>query len=184
MSSDLKTIAEAGRFRLTRDESYEAERFKGEELPWLLQIPCQARHICKHSDELLAAYVTVHTRARRLEAVEGVISHDAFIEGEGIYLFPPKLIDEVAEIMGARRRRRISEYERQRLAALSKQYGFRPENHIVESDLSVQISTLGENVTLDTPWASDSKTGRFMGLYWRSRQSAAPTDGEAETACV
>lgn len=41
---------------------------------------------------LLVVYVTVHTRARRLEVVEGVIAHDAFAEGEGIYLFRPDAV--------------------------------------------------------------------------------------------
>jgi hypothetical protein len=142
MHADLKPIADAGRFRLARDESNDAERFKGEELPWLLQIPCQRGHIYKHSDELLAVYVTTQPRAMKLEALEGVIAHDAFAEGEGIYLFRPELIEKVAGIMKAKRKRRMSEEQRQRLIENTRRYRFQAQGNAAGSQITAQISTL------------------------------------------
>ncbi len=112
------------RYRITYEESFWAERpeFRQDEEPWLQIIPCRNGHIYPWGGTKLAACTTtsgpVANRLRTLPSVE--VAQDG-ADGVNV-VFNVAHFEVVAEIMRPRRRRWVSETERQRLAELSRRY--------------------------------------------------------------
>jgi len=72
-------------------------------------------------------------------------------------LFPADKLDEVADLLKLRRRRRMSERERQRLAGLGRAYRFQLRRHGFQNDSGALGATIGPKVdpgSLPTPKAA------------------------------
>ncbi len=105
-----------GRYRLELDESARIDRSQ-EPKDWCIQIPCKHGHIGVHSDKELRAYC----KATRLFArLTDITSARVIQEGdkEIAIAFHPTHLDEVAELLKARRKRVVTEEELQRLASI------------------------------------------------------------------
>jgi hypothetical protein len=77
----------------------------------------------------------------RREAGHGVRA-DFHFDGEAVLYFPPAAIHTVADLAGARKKRRLSEEHRGRLAEAGKAHQFKPKNYGSngeenEADLSI-----------------------------------------------
>lgn len=120
-------------FKVTMEESFYADRgarARGDD-PWLQIIPGRRGHVYPWDGSRLAATTAkAGVTAKRLKALPwGEVYTDG---SDGVtVLFPADRLDEVAELLLLKRRRRISERERQRLSELSKRHGFQPRTHIV-----------------------------------------------------
>ena len=118
---DLKTLA-GKRYRLQYDESRQGR----EESPWLLIVPCRYGHIYPHSAELLGIAINTRAMGHKLAKLPGVTVLQEADDGFNLAC-PPKLFAAVAKIMGARRKKQVSEAERNRLAAMGKATRIRPK---------------------------------------------------------
>ena len=113
-------------FRIEYEESYYAERTKKTlEDPWLMIMLCQHGHICPWGDNLLAACTdkngSVANRLRKHPLI--TITQDA---DDGVNaLFDVKHFDEIAAIMKPKRRRQVSEAERERLRQMGAKHHFK-----------------------------------------------------------
>ncbi len=87
-------------------------------------IPGKFGEIYWHSDNRLAVQVNSGKLMSRVSKLKGV---ETFVEGdgEGIYLFSLDMLDTIAEIIKARRRRQVSEKERERLAQIGFKLGWK-----------------------------------------------------------
>ena len=114
------------RYRVRYEESYYVEhgsRAWGDD-PWLQVIPCDLGHIFPHGGNLLAASTNRRgATAKKLMALPGVTVHQDGDDGVTV-LFPVESFDQVAALMRPKRRRVVSEAERQRLRLLGAKYGF------------------------------------------------------------
>jgi hypothetical protein len=113
-------------YRVRYEESYHAQYGPRAYTvdPWLMIIPCQHGHIYPQGGNMLAS--STHkpgATAKRLKAIQGVTLHQDGADGVTV-LFPVDHFDAVAEIMRPRRRRVVSESERERLRILGAKYGF------------------------------------------------------------
>ena len=105
----------AGRFRFGYEESYQAERpdLRKAEAAWLTIIPCRVgARIFPWGGRTLAAYCTA-AKARTLDQIPGV----AMVQGgprcpEATLTFDVDLLDRVADVLGARRPRHLSDEQR------------------------------------------------------------------------
>jgi hypothetical protein len=112
---DLKALAE-GKFRITLDESAEVDPSR-EERPWYYRIPCKFGHIGLWTKTELSACAVGRVMPGKLMAIPGVRvvqrgDHEVQVA------FPPDLLDEVATLLHARRKRRISDETRERLRVM------------------------------------------------------------------
>ena len=112
------------RFKVEYEESYYAEYGPNARVedPWLMIIPCQHGHICPWGDSLLAACTNFAGRiAKRVRGLPFVtVAQDG---DDGINAtFDVKHFDEVAEIMKPRRRRRLSEAQKQQCVDQLRKY--------------------------------------------------------------
>jgi len=104
------------RYRVRYEESYFAEYGENARVedPWLMIIPCRNGHICPWGGEDLAAITgRSGSVANRLKALPFTTLVQEGSEGV-VVLFHVKHVEEVAEIMKPRRRRRLSPEERAR----------------------------------------------------------------------
>jgi hypothetical protein len=124
-------------YRIACEPSYCAEHGEGaiQDDPWLQIIPGARGHVFPWDEKRLAASTnTSGAMARRLKALPYVQVHQDGSDGVSV-IFPADRLNEVAELLRLRRRRVISQEERQRLAALSKEHSpFRRRSPISESD--------------------------------------------------
>jgi hypothetical protein len=94
--------------------------------PWLQVILCRAGHICPWGGSTLAAVTdTAGPTARRLAALDFATVHQDGSDGMTI-LFPVEKFPEVAALMHPRRRRRMTEEQRQAAAERLAKYAFTP----------------------------------------------------------
>ena len=116
------------RFKVVYEESYWADRGTGAraEDPWLLIVPGRYGHISPHGGNLLAASVDGYRKVagvlRRLPCCR---VHQDGDYGELTVLFDVGDFAKVARIVRPRRRRQVSEAERQRLQDM----GFKKGSH-------------------------------------------------------
>ena len=114
------------RFKIQHEESYAAERseFRTAEEPWLQIIPCRHGHICPWGGSTLAACTDkAGGVARRLKALPFTTVAQDGDDGANI-LFDMEHFEAVAEIILPRKRRRLSEAGRQRLAEVGAKTRF------------------------------------------------------------
>lgn len=108
------------RFKVTMEESFHAERDRGDD-PALQIIQGRRGHVYPWDGTRLAANTTkAGGIARRLKTLPWV---EVYTEGsDGVtVLFPVDRLDQVADLLLLKRRRRVSEQERERLAAIGRQ---------------------------------------------------------------
>ena len=121
------------RYRVEYEESYFAEHGLNTRVedPWLMIIPGQHGHICPWDETTLA--VSTDRRGSVTKRIAALPYATVVQDGDdGISAtFPADRIDEVAQLIKARRRRRLSETEKRRLVEAGAKYRFR---HGAESD--------------------------------------------------
>lgn len=105
------------KFRIQLDESFEIGDRSSEERLWCYQIPCKHGHIAVHGKDTLSGYTSKSRMIPRLESIPGVIVKQRG-DSEMTVVFPPNLIEQVADVLQARRRRQLS--EEQRIAAAER----------------------------------------------------------------
>jgi hypothetical protein len=116
---DLK--AQFGRtYRIVMDPSAEQDTGEAERL-WFYRISCRSGFLSVHGPETLAAWTDSRPMIARLIALPGVRVHQRG-DREVRVLFGPEILDAVADLLRARRRRQVSDAERQRLRSLSEQH--------------------------------------------------------------
>ena len=113
------------RFKVGHDEAYFAER--GErgfaDDPQLQIIPGRRGHVFPGPGDLLAAFCRRGPTANRLKALPFVQVYTEGSDGVTV-LFSADHLDQVAELLLLKRRRQITEGERQRLVELGRQHRF------------------------------------------------------------
>ena len=126
------------RYRVALDESARHESGAKAD-PWHYVIPCRYGSISPFSGELLA----FHCRAR------GIRTHlhrdhpeievrNWSDDGEAMFLFTVDQFDLVAEYAKPRRKRRISEKERARLAKIGRDHRFKSNSTAINATKTVQ----------------------------------------------
>ncbi len=114
------------RYKVQFEESYFAEHGQNARVedPVLMVIACRFGHIYPNGGDVLAGSIDGHpkmaTRMRRLPCCR---VHQDGDDGELTVLFNVADFDRVARIMRPRRRRQISETERERLRAMGYKKG-------------------------------------------------------------
>jgi hypothetical protein len=129
-------------YRVTYEESYYAERGARAwaDDPWLQVIPCRAGHIYPWGSAMLAASIdTRGSTARKLAALDFTTVHQDGSDGMTI-LFPVERFPQVAALMHPKRRRQMTEEQRQAAAERLAKYAFTPA---VQRQETTQISTQG-----------------------------------------
>ena len=112
---DLRTVA-GKRYRLDCDLSHKGRTAPD---PWLLIIPCRFGHIYPHSATLLAVATNGRVIGLKVARLSGVDVLQDGIDGMNL-TFPPRLFARVAQIVKPKRKRQISDAERERLLKLSQ----------------------------------------------------------------
>jgi hypothetical protein len=84
------------------------------ERPWHVLIPAKHGHIYVHGENTLGAFTDAPNVAAILRTLPGVAPHKRG-DREYSFLFPPDYLEQVAQVLHARRRRRLSEATRARL---------------------------------------------------------------------
>ena len=100
--------------------------------PWYIQVLCRRGHICPWGPGELAACTNTRHMTNRLAKRPYAQVHQDGDDG-GNVVFPVAHLREVAKIMGARRRRVLSEAECQRLAEMGEATRFSSRSHGVKS---------------------------------------------------
>jgi hypothetical protein len=110
------------RYRVTFDAAYSPKHVPRNKLdPWTMQMPCQRGVVYPHGGDVLAVEVegrrVTANRLRQLDCTTTFQEGDSFLA----VTFHVADFDEVAAIVKPRRRRQVSEVERQRLALIGFQ---------------------------------------------------------------
>ena len=109
--------------RVTVDESIQHETFASDKA-WLCQIPCRHGHIYIYGTNMLGAFASGSRIAARLLSLPGVTRHQVG-DGEASVTFPPEMLDVVAALLGAKRRRHLSPEHQAKLAAAGAPFLFK-----------------------------------------------------------
>ncbi len=95
----------------------------------MMQIPCERGVIYPYGGDLLAAEVEgrsqTRKRLRELDCTTTIQAGDEFLA----VTFSVERFAEVAAVLKPRRRRQVSEAEKQRLRSLSARHGFGSQTH-------------------------------------------------------
>ena len=125
------------RYRIALDESWKAEAAdqRGDKV-WYEQIPCQGEDcfISVYSLEpfILQLSTSRPKNARTVrEAIKGIpgAKADFHFDGEAVIYFPPEVLPQVAELAGAKKRRRLSEAHKAKLAEVGKAHQFKGKSY-------------------------------------------------------
>jgi hypothetical protein len=130
---DLKQLA-GKRYRL----DYDPARQKRDDDPWLLTIPCRHGHIYPHSAELLGIATNTRTTGLKLAKLPGVEMWQDGDDGCNL-TFPPHVFAKVASVVKPKRRKVLSEEQRQKLAEAGKATRIRAKSQGVQCSKSGQI---------------------------------------------
>ena len=115
------------RYRVAYEESYYAQYGPDARTrdPWYMQILCKYGTIYPHGTNTLAASVEQHPGiAQRLKALPCTTISQEGDRAELTVTFPLANLPEVAKILQPRRRKQITEKERQRLRDIGRHYLF------------------------------------------------------------
>lgn len=126
------------RYRVGLDESARHEPAAKAD-PWHYLIPCRYGNISPFSDKLLVFHCTalgIRTRLRRDHPEIEVQNWSD--DGEAIFLFRSDQFDLVAEYARPRRKRRISEKERSRLATMGRDHRFKSNSTAINATKTAQ----------------------------------------------
>ena len=110
------------RFKVAYEESYYAERSRQTmEDPWLMVMACRNGHICPWGGSELAACTDSIRIANRLKRLPFATVAQDGDDGANV-LFDVEHFAEVAKIMKPRRRRRMTEGQKQQAAKRLREY--------------------------------------------------------------
>jgi hypothetical protein len=114
------------RFRIGHDPV--AETWKEKQDPWMMTILCQRGLIYPYGGTTLA--VEIDYRPILAKAVAKVPGVRLYQDGdwEKTFLFDVSLFDQIAAIVKPRKRKQLSEEQRERLADIGKQHRFSPRS--------------------------------------------------------
>jgi hypothetical protein len=119
---DLKALAEAHGFRVSLDESAEIDTGHAEKV-WLWRIPAHHGFISVHGPDTLAAWSGNPRVVPRLIALP-FVRIKQWGDRECRVLFDPGHLSEVAELLGAKKRRQLSESHRAKLVQAGRRTRF------------------------------------------------------------
>lgn len=109
-------------YRITFDESYDHKGVARKSLdPWMMQIPCRKGCIYPYGGKKLAVEIDYHNpTAKKVQQIPSVqmIQHG---HKEQTFTFHVDLFDQVSELIHPKRRRVLSDEQRQRLTERAKQ---------------------------------------------------------------
>lgn len=137
-----------GRYRVVLEESWYHERpeVRSPDRRWYEQIPCKGGAFIGLYSEIPETVLHLYThRVKNARVIWQVIKGkpgvraDFDLDGEAVFYFPPALLHAVAEMAGARKRRRLSPEARARLAERGKPYPFKGKKPGVEDAKTAQI---------------------------------------------
>jgi hypothetical protein len=94
-------------YRITRDEAADDRPQTRAERPWMLRIPCKYGHIYVHAKDALGASAAGRLITGKLAAIPGVRVHQRG-DSEITVVFPPVVFPDVAALLQARKRRKVS----------------------------------------------------------------------------
>jgi hypothetical protein len=120
------------RYKVTYDPAYDRPNDPDKRDPWMMQLPCERGTLYPHGGNLLAVEVDNHApTARKVAALPDVHVHQGDDGkpagdprkgwgGDMTFVFPLALFERVAALLRPRRRRRLSEEQKVRLAEAGK----------------------------------------------------------------
>ncbi len=98
-------------YRITLDEACEDRKDS-----WMYQIPCRFGTIYPHGGDMLAVEVNYRRKVVPQLRALGLTEHQSG-DGEYTFLFNPEQFKAVADLVGAKRKRKLSPEHRQKIAA-------------------------------------------------------------------
>jgi hypothetical protein len=134
LKSSLATLT-GSRYRIALDESWQHERseVRNPDRIWYEQIPCQGgAFIGLYSLEPLILQLST-PRVKNAKKVWGAIADiqgaraDFHFDGEAVPNFPLEAVHTVADMAGARKKRRLSEAHKAKLAEANQAFRFKPK---------------------------------------------------------
>ena len=137
-----------GRYRVMLEESWYHERseVRSPDRRWYEQIPCKGGAFIGLYSETPETVLHLYThRVKNARVIWQVIQGkpgvraDFDLDGEAVLYFPPDLVRTVAEMAGARKRRRLSPEARASLAEMGKACRLKGKKHGVEDAKTAQI---------------------------------------------
>jgi hypothetical protein len=128
------------RYRIVLDPAAEYEP-SGRRDPWLFIIPCKYGEIYPHGGDLLAVMVVGVYKVPEMRKLE-LPSHQNG-DGEAVFLFTQNQFTQVAKVVKPRKRRRLSEKDRGRLAEMGGAHLFQSKKHGVQITPSVSRRVSG-----------------------------------------
>lgn len=105
--------------------------------PWYFQIPSKYGHFYPYSDEMLGFYCESGRVRGRLHRQHPEIEvRNWSDDGEAIFLFRPEQFNLVVKYAQPKRRKRLSEEHKAKLANSNRGFRFKAKNHACESSLT------------------------------------------------
>ena len=120
------------RHRIVLDESALCEP-GGKDDPWYFQIPCRFGHIYPYSDKLLAFYFDGYGVRAKLHRKHRDIETRQWGDTEVVFLFTPEQFPVVAQYAKPKRRRRLSDEHRRKLAVAGRNHRFKSKTTVLRS---------------------------------------------------
>ena len=125
------------RYKIALDESWnhELSEVRSREKIWYERLPCRGGAFISifSLDPLILHLWTDRVKSARIiwEAIKGTsgAKADFAFDGEAEIFFPLKVLPTVAEMAGAKRRRRLSEAHKAKLAEAGKAHQFKPKDY-------------------------------------------------------
>ena len=147
------------RYRIIPDESARHEPGAKKD-PWHYVIPCKNGSISPFFAELLAFHCTARGIRTRLHRQHPEIEVQNWSDdGQAIFLFRPDQFDLVAGYARPRRKGRISERERSRLAKSGRDHHFKPNSTAVNATKTAQNGAISGKSTQDMAKAEIGDSG-------------------------
>jgi hypothetical protein len=127
----------ADRYKIALEETWHHEdpEVRSRDRIWFEQIASRGGafiSVYSFNPLILKLWTPRPKKARMIwEAIKGAagVRADFHFDGEAEIYFPLESLPQVAELAGARRRRRLSQEERAKLAEVGKAHQFKPKNY-------------------------------------------------------
>ena len=124
-----------GRFRIEMDEcwKFETPENKKELKPWMERIPCAGGAFISYFSEKPVILQLWSPRLKNLMNIYRTLQGEKGVtmepmEREGILFFPPQHLATVADLCGARKKRQVSEAQKEHLRKIGKKHQFEKGN--------------------------------------------------------
>lgn len=142
------TALTAGRYKLILEESWYHERpeVRGPDRSWYELIPCKGgAFIGLYSETPRIIFHLYTPRVKNAWLIWDAIKEkpnavaDFHMDGEAMIYLPAEVVHQVAELAGARKKRRLSTEAKAKLVERMKAYQFQGKNHAVELEKTTQF---------------------------------------------